>query len=125
MTNPFRHDPHPNLTKAIGDIVNESQTRAQLEKMSITRLRELQKKYAALVVKGDRDASRELADIRGILRSRGAGVAVDEGVSPQPATRDNEKKDKPKETGAEAPKPKPKPKHSDRGYPRLYGHDGT
>ena len=63
-------------------VVSESHTRAQLEKMSITRLRELQKKYAALVVKGDWDAARELADIRGILRARGAGVAVDEGVSP-------------------------------------------
>jgi hypothetical protein len=50
--------------------------------MSITRLRELKKKYEALVLKGDRDASRELADIRGLLRSKGAGVVVDEAVTP-------------------------------------------
>lgn len=78
MSNPFRRDPHPDLTKAIGDIVNESHTRAQLEKLSITRLRELKKKYEALVLKGDRGASRELADIRGLLRSKGAGSVLDE-----------------------------------------------
>ena len=80
MSNPFRHDPHPDLTKAIGSIVNESHSRAQLEKMSITRLRELKKKYEALVLKGDKNASRELADIRGLLRAKGAGSVVDEGV---------------------------------------------
>ena len=82
MSNPFRNDPHPDLTKAIGDIVNESHTRAQLEKLSITRLRELKKKYEALVLRGDKGASRELADIRGLLRSKGAGVLVDEGATP-------------------------------------------
>ena len=82
MSNPFRHDPHPDLTKAIGSIVNESHTRAQLERMSISRLRELKKKYEALVLKGDKGASRELADIRGLLRSKGAGVVVDEAASP-------------------------------------------
>lgn len=82
MSNPFRHDPHPDLTAAIRGVVSESHTRAQLEKMSITRLRELKKKYEALVLKGNKDAARELADIRGLLRSKGAGVVVDEGVSP-------------------------------------------
>ena len=78
MSNPFRHDPHPDLTAAIRGVVNESHTRAQLEKLSITRLRELKKKYEALVLKGNKDAARELADIRGLLRSKGAGVMVDE-----------------------------------------------
>jgi hypothetical protein len=104
--NPFRVDPNPDLTRTISEIVApkgkktpkgepkatdpkggkyggkvavaESHTRAQLEKLSTTRLRELKKKYEALVLKGDRDASRELADIRGILRSKGAGHALEE-----------------------------------------------
>ena len=80
MSNPFRNDPHPDLTKAISSIVNESHSRAQLEKMSITRLRELKKKYEGRVLQGDRDAARELADIRGLLRAKGAGSVVDEGV---------------------------------------------
>jgi hypothetical protein len=58
--------------------VTESHTRAQLEKLSTTRLRELMKKYERLVLRGDKDASRELADIRGLLRSKGAGHALDE-----------------------------------------------
>jgi hypothetical protein len=58
--------------------VRESHTRAQLEKLSTTRLRELKKKYEGLVLRGDKDASRELADVRGILRSKGAGHALDE-----------------------------------------------
>lgn len=126
MSNPFRHDPHPDLTAAIrtvterteGDThgggatspkrngaaskkpksvlppqvrytpttprvteplkMSESHTRAQLERLSITRLRELKKKYEALVLKGDKNASRELADIRGLLRSKGAGSVLDE-----------------------------------------------
>lgn len=82
MPNPFRRDPHPDLTKAIRGVVDESHTRAQLEKLSITRLRELKKKYEGLVLKGDKGASRELADIRGLLRSKGAGVVVDEAASP-------------------------------------------
>jgi len=82
MSNPFRHDPHPDLTAAIRGVVSESHTRAQLEKLSISRLRELKKKYEGLVLKGDRDAARELADIRGLLRSKGAGSVVDEAVSP-------------------------------------------
>jgi hypothetical protein len=61
------------------EVVQESHTRAQLEKMTTTRLRELKKKYEGLVVKGDRDAARELADIRGLLRSKGAGSVLDEG----------------------------------------------
>ena len=61
-----------------GEPVVESHTRAQLEKMTTTRLRELKKKYEGLVVKGDRDAARELADIRGLLRAKGAGSVLDE-----------------------------------------------
>jgi len=80
MSNPFHRDPHPDLTKAILGVVNESHTRTQLEKLSTTQLRELKKKYERLVLRGDKDASRELADIRGILRAKGAGVVVDEGV---------------------------------------------
>ena len=101
---PFRKDPNPDLTRTISEIVApkpkaqkpaaktpdlkgdkygakpvaESHTRAELEKLSTTRLRELMKKYERLVLKGDRDAARELADIRGILRSKGAGHALEE-----------------------------------------------
>ncbi len=75
---PFRHDTHPDLTSAIKSVVSESHTRAQLEKLNTTRLRELMKTYEARVLKGDRDAARELADIRGLLRSKGAGHALDE-----------------------------------------------
>jgi hypothetical protein len=63
-----------------GEPVLESHSRAALEKYSITQLRELQKKYAAAVLKGDRKASEELATIRGLLRAKGAGSTVDEGV---------------------------------------------
>ena len=75
---------HKKLHKTIGKFlkakpVQESHTRAQLEKMTTTRLRELKKKYEGLVLKGDRDAARELADIRGLLRSKGAGSVLDEG----------------------------------------------
>jgi len=59
--------------------VTESHTRTQLERLSTTQLRELKKKYEGRVLKGDKDASRELADIRGILRSKGAGAALEEG----------------------------------------------
>ena len=74
---------HKKLHKTIGKFlkakpVQESHTRAQLEKMTTTRLRELKKKYEGLVLKGDRDAARELADIRGLLRAKGAGVVLDE-----------------------------------------------
>lgn len=82
MTNPFHNDPYPDLTKAIRGVVNESHTRKELEALSISRLRDLKKKYEGRVLKGDRDAARELADIRGILRARGAGVVVDEAMSP-------------------------------------------
>jgi hypothetical protein len=102
---PFRKDPNPDLTRTIAEIVApkgkktpkgepkahdpkggkyeakpvaESHTRAQLEKLSTTRLRELMKKYERMILRGDKDASRELADIRGILRSKGAGHALDE-----------------------------------------------
>lgn len=75
---PFRNDTHPDLTHTIRTVVGESHTRAQLEKLSTTRLRELKKTYEARVLKGDKDAARELADIRGLLRSKGAGHALDE-----------------------------------------------
>jgi len=60
--------------------VTESHSRAQLERLSTTELRELKKKYERLVLRGDRKASEELATVRGLLRSKGAGVVVDEGV---------------------------------------------
>lgn len=82
MTNPFRHDPHPDLTTAIRGVVSESHTRKELEALPISRLRDLKEKYEGRVLKGDRDASRELATIRGLLRSKGAGVVVDEAMSP-------------------------------------------
>ena len=81
---PFRN---PETRSSIGEVIAritngepvvESHTRAQLEKMTTTRLRELKKKYEGLVVKGDRDAARELADIRGLLRAKGAGSVLDE-----------------------------------------------
>jgi ribosomal protein L7/L12 len=70
---PFTRDSHPDLTRAILGVVNESHTRAQLERMSITRLRELLKQYTAKPGSG-----RELADIRGLLRAKGAASALDE-----------------------------------------------
>jgi len=76
---PFRRDEYPDLTHTIKTVVGESHTRAQLEKLSTTRLRELKKTYEARVLKGDKDAARELADIRGLLRSKGAGHALEEG----------------------------------------------
>lgn len=72
--NPFSADAHPDLTRAISEIVNESHSRAALEKMSITQLRALLKAYTAKPGSG-----RELADIRGLLRARGAGSVLDEG----------------------------------------------
>ena len=82
---------HKKLHKTIGKFVKakpvreavvvvESHTRAQLEKLSTTALRELKKKYEGLVLKGDRKASEELATIRGLLRSKGAGSVLDEGA---------------------------------------------
>lgn len=53
--------------------VSESHSRAALEKMSITQLRALLKKYTAKPGSG-----RELADIRGLLRAKGAGSVLDE-----------------------------------------------
>lgn len=78
----YEGSPAKGSGKGLRSRVDESHTRAQLEKLSITRLRELKKKYEALVLKGDKDAARELADIRGLLRSKGAGSVVDEAVSP-------------------------------------------
>ena len=118
LTNPFRTDPHPDLSRTIAEIVapkskkpkgktpvlpdkwggrepyvkndrnphtaphkpvSESHARKQLEGLPISRLRDLKKKYGGQVLKGNRDAARELADIRGLLRAKGAGVVVDEG----------------------------------------------
>ena len=61
-------------------VVQESHTRAQLEKMTTTQLRALLKKYTALVAGGSMTAAAELATIRGLLRSKGAGVVLDEAV---------------------------------------------
>ena len=59
-------------------VVVESHTRAQLEKMTTTALRVLLKKYTALVAGGSMTAAAELANIRGLLRAKGAGVVLDE-----------------------------------------------
>jgi hypothetical protein len=59
-------------------VVVESHTRAQLEKMTTTQLRVLLKKYTALVAGGSMTAAAELANIRGLLRAKGAGVVLDE-----------------------------------------------
>ena len=72
--NPFSADQFPDLTAAIRGVVDESHTREQLEKLSITKLRELLKRYS-----GKPGSGRELADIRGLLRARGAGSVLDEG----------------------------------------------
>ena len=79
---------HNKLHKTIGKfiksesvseaVVQESHTRAQLEKMTTTALRALLKKYTALVAGGSMTAAAELATIRGLLRSKGAGVVLDE-----------------------------------------------
>lgn len=89
FTNPFPFR-NPETRSSIGEVISaitngeaveESHSRAALEKLSVTRLRELQKKYAAAVLKGDRVASEELATVRGLLRAKGAGSTVDEGVA--------------------------------------------
>ena len=79
---------HKRLHKTIGKfiksksvseaVVQESHTRAQLEKMTTTALRALLKKYTALVAGGSMTAAAELATIRGLLRAKGAGVVLDE-----------------------------------------------
>jgi hypothetical protein len=76
---------HKRLHKTIGKFlkakpVQESHTRAQLEKMTTTQLRALLKKYTALVAGGSMTAAAELANIRGLLRAKGAGVVLDEAV---------------------------------------------
>ena len=72
---------HKKLHKTIGKFlkakpVQENHTRAQLEKLSTTALRALLKKYEGL--KGNSKTSEELANIRGLLRAKGAGVVLDE-----------------------------------------------
>jgi hypothetical protein len=79
---PFSRDAHPDLTAEILKVVNESHSRAELEKLGVARLRELKKKYEARVAQGDRDAARELADIHGLLRAKGGGHGLDEAVTP-------------------------------------------
>jgi hypothetical protein len=139
-TNPFRNDPHPDLTRAISEIMapkaapkptpkakgedkhgkyegkgekkgemKESHSRAELEKLGVARLRELKKKYEGQVAKGNRDASRELADVRGLLRSKGGGHALDEASACEVAARERLKaanaedlKDKPGAAGKRA-----------------------
>ena len=76
--NPFSRDEHPDLTAAILGVVNESHTRAQLEKKSTTELRALRKTHASKGAKADSRSAETLAHIHGILRSRGAGAALDE-----------------------------------------------
>jgi len=63
----------------------ESHDRKSLEKLSVTRLRELLKKYTEITLHHDlfnagvrRAASETLATIRGILRAKGAGSVLDE-----------------------------------------------
>jgi len=63
----------------------ESHDRKSLEKLSVTRLRELLKKYTEITLHRDlfnagvrRAASETLATIRGILRAKGAGSVLDE-----------------------------------------------
>jgi len=63
------------------EVVQESHTRAQLEKMTTTALRALLKKYTALVAGGSMTAAAELANIRGLLRAKGAGVVLDEAAT--------------------------------------------
>jgi hypothetical protein len=63
-------------------VVAESHSRAALERLSTTELRELKKKYEAGVLKGDRKASEALATVRGLLRSKGGGHALDEAATP-------------------------------------------
>jgi hypothetical protein len=46
--------------------------------MTTTQLRALLKKYTALVAGGSMTAAAELANIRGLLRAKGAGVVLDE-----------------------------------------------
>ena len=78
IRNPFSRDEHPDLTAAILGVVNESHTRAQLEKKSTTELRALRKTHASKGAKADSRSAETLAHIHGILRSRGAGAALDE-----------------------------------------------
>jgi hypothetical protein len=138
-TNPFRNDPHPDLTRAISEIMapkaapkptpkakgedkhgkyegkgekkgemkgemKESHSRAELEKLGVARLRELKKKYEGQVAKGNRDASRELADVRGLLRSKGGGHALDEDKATDALRRANAEdlKEKPGAAGEAA-----------------------
>ena len=69
----YEGSPAKGSGKGLRSRVDESHTRAALEKLSITQLRALLKRYTAKPGSG-----RELADIRGILRARGAGSVLDE-----------------------------------------------
>ncbi len=82
--------------------MNESHSRAELEKLGVARLRELKKKYEARVAKGDRDAARELADIHGLLRAKGGGHGLDEDIQTPARQREMARKIKGAEHAADA-----------------------
>ena len=102
IRNPFSRDEHPDLTAAILGVVNETHSRKTLEGLSTTALRKLRKEYQAGVAKGHKDAARELADIHGILRSRGAGAALDEDYQTPSREREMLRKMKAAERGSDA-----------------------
>jgi hypothetical protein len=106
--NPFSRDEHPDLTAAILGVVNESHTRAQLEKKSTTELRALRKTHASKGAKADSRSAETLAHIHGILRSRGAGAALDEDLqTPERAAEMGARKKKAARHSADAMKRNP------------------
>jgi len=108
IRNPFSRDEHPDLTAAILGVVNETHSRKTLEGLSTTALRKLRKEYQKGVAKGHKDAARELADIHGILRSRGAGAALDEDLqTPERAAEMGARKKKAAQHSADAMKRNP------------------
>jgi hypothetical protein len=106
--NPFSRDEHPDLTAAILGVVNESHTRAQLEKKSTTELRALRKTHASKGAKADSRSAETLAHIHGILRSRGVGAALDEDLqTPERAAEMGARKKKAARHSADAMKRNP------------------
>ena len=106
--NPFSRDEHPDLTAAILGVVNESHTRAQLEKKSTTELRALRKTHASKGAKADSRSAETLAHIHGILRSRGVGAALDEDLqTPERAAEMGARKKKAAQHSADAMKRNP------------------
>lgn len=69
MRNPFRNDPHPDLTAAIRSVC-ESHPHEKLMGLGTEQLRKLEREYAAKTAQGDANAGRELEDIRAILKSK-------------------------------------------------------